>query len=262
MSGKLAFGIAAAARGGTERLGPAVEALGYDQLWANDTRRGSGLEALTTAAPGTARMGLGVGVIALSERGPQRIAAEVSAAVAAGLPRDRLILGIGSGASRSLALVRDGVAALRELLPGVRIAVAAVGPRMCSQAGAVADMVLLNWSVPAHLAVQRAWIADGAAAAGRGAPEVTAYVRVAVGPGSEGRLQSAMEGYARHSPAYTKIFGAQTGLVGVAAADSAELRAALLPYRAILDICVVRALPDGDAIDDWLRVAEAAAPAM
>ena len=256
---RLAFGVAAAPREGTERLGRAVESLGYDELWANDTRRGAGLATLATAAAGTARLRLAVGVIALSERGPERIAAEVATAVADGLPRDRLVLGLGSGASRSLALVRGGVAAVRALLPDVPIAVAAVGPRMCALGGAVADVVLLNWSLPEHVATQRGWIADGAAAGGRAVPEVAAYVRVAVGPGAEDRLRGEMERYARHSPAYTTIFGAQAGLVGVAADDAGGVREGLAAYRALLDVCVVRALPDGDGIGDWLRVAQAAA---
>jgi alkanesulfonate monooxygenase SsuD/methylene tetrahydromethanopterin reductase-like flavin-dependent oxidoreductase (luciferase family) len=257
---RLAFGIAAGPRDGTERLGAAVESLGYDGLWANDSRRGSGLATLAAAAAaGVTHLRLGVGVIALSERGPERIAREVEDAIAVGLPRGRLVLGIGSGASRSRALVRRGVAELRDLLPSVPLAVAAVGPRMCALGGAVADVVLLNWSRPEHLALQREWIAEGAASTGRGVPEITAYVRVAVGPGAEARLRGEMERYARHSPAYTAIFGAQTGLVGVASSGPADLRAALLPYRAILDTCIVRGLPDGDAVDDWLRVAEAAA---
>jgi hypothetical protein len=37
------------------------------------------------------------------------------------------------------------------------------------------------------------------------------------------------------------------------------VREGLAAYRALLDVCVVRALPDGDGIGDWLRVAEAAA---
>jgi alkanesulfonate monooxygenase SsuD/methylene tetrahydromethanopterin reductase-like flavin-dependent oxidoreductase (luciferase family) len=256
---RLAFGIAAAPRDGTVRLGAAVESLGYEGLWANDTRRGSGLATLASAAAGATRLRFGVGVIALSERGPQRIATEVASAVTAGLPRDRLILGLGSGASRSLELVRAGVAGVRELLPEIPIAVAAVGPRMCALGGGIADVVLLNWSLPEHLTVQREWIAEGAARRGRSLPEIAAYVRVAVGPGAEGRLRGEMERYARHSPAYAAIFGAQAGLVGVAAAHAPELREALLPYRAVLDTSIVRGLPDGDAVDDWLRIAEAAA---
>ena len=256
---RLAFGVAAAPREGTERLGRAVESLGYDELWANDTRRGAGLATLATAAAGTARLRLGVGVIALSERGPERIAAEVATAVTDGLPRDRLILGLGSGASRSLALVRGGVAAVRELLPDVPIAVAAVGPRMCALGGAVADVVLLNWSLPEHLATQRGWIADGAAAGGRAVPEVAAYVRVAVGPGAE-RAPARRDGALRPPlPGVHDDLRRPGGLVGVAADDAGGVREGLAAYRGLLDVCVVRALPDGDGIGDWLRVAEAAA---
>ena len=260
MRGELGFGIAAVPRDGTERLGPAVERMGYAELWANDTRRGSGPETLAVAGAATRELRFGIGVMALSERGPQRMAAELAAAGAAGLPLERTTLGVGSGASRSLALVRSGVAALRGLIPGQRIAVAAVGPRMCALGGEIADTVLLNWSLPAHLAEQRRWISDAAARAGRPVPRLTAYVRVAVGDAAEERLRAEMARYAGHSPAYAPLFADQPGLVGVAAPDAASLRAALLPYRALLDCCVVRALPDGDGVDDWLRVAEAAAP--
>jgi alkanesulfonate monooxygenase SsuD/methylene tetrahydromethanopterin reductase-like flavin-dependent oxidoreductase (luciferase family) len=255
----LSFGIASAPRDRTERIGPAVESLGYAALWANDTRRGTALATLAVAARGTRSLRLAAGVIALSERAPARIASEVAEAEAQGLDRARLILGLGSGASRSLDLVRLGVAELRELLPGVRIAVAAVGPRMCALGGEIADTVLLNWSLPDHLAEQRGWIEAAAAAAGRRAPVIAAYVRVAVGPEAATRLREEMARYARPSTAYSRIFAAQRGLVGVAAADPAATRAGLDPYRSVLDECVVRALPATDDVDAWLAVATAAA---
>jgi alkanesulfonate monooxygenase SsuD/methylene tetrahydromethanopterin reductase-like flavin-dependent oxidoreductase (luciferase family) len=258
--GELGFGIAAASRDDTARLGPAVEALGYAELWANDTRRGSGPDTLAVAGARTRELRFGIGVMALSERGPRRIAGELAAAGAAGLPLERTTVGVGSGASRSLALVRAGVEELRSLLPGQRIAVAAVGPRMCALAGEIADTVLLNWSLPAHLAEQRRWTSEAAERAGRPAPRLTAYVRVAVGDRADERLRAEMGRYAGHSPAYRALFADQSGPIGVAATDAAALRAALLPYRALLDCCVVRALPDGDAVADWLQVAEAAAP--
>lgn len=259
MKGELGFGIAAAPREGTERLGPAVERLGYAELWANDTRRGSGPDMLATTGV-TGRLRYGIGVMALSERNARQVADALAAASAAGLPLERTTVGVGSGASRSLALVRNGVEELRGLRPGQRIAVAALGPRMCALAGEIADTVLLNWSLPEHLAEQRRWIAEAAARAGRRLPRMTAYVRVAVGAGAEERLRGEMARYAGNSAAYRALFADQDGPIGVAAADATGLRAALLPYRALLDCCVVRALPDGDAIDDWLRVAEAAAP--
>ncbi|MEO8245959.1 MAG: LLM class flavin-dependent oxidoreductase [Chloroflexota bacterium] len=260
MNGELGFGIVAAAREASQRLGPEVERLGYAELWANDTRRGSGPDTLAIAGASTRELRFGIGVMALSERGPQRIAAALRAAGVAGLPLERTTVGVGSGASRSLALVRAGVESLRTLLPEQRIAVAAVGPRMCALAGEIADTVLLNWSLPAHLAEQRRWIGDGAARAGRPIPRLTAYVRVAVGEGAEHRLGAEMARYASRSPAYSSLFADRSALVGVAATHPADLRAGLLPYRSLLDCCVVRGLPDGDTIDDWLRVAEAAAP--
>jgi alkanesulfonate monooxygenase SsuD/methylene tetrahydromethanopterin reductase-like flavin-dependent oxidoreductase (luciferase family) len=259
VKGELGFGIAAAARPGTERLGPAIERLGYAELWANDTRRGAALETLATAGSGTTALRFGVGVIALSEHAPERILAALDGAVDAGLDPNRVTLGVGSGASRSLDLVRAGVAELRRLLPDQRIAVAALGPRMCALAGEVADTVLLNWALPETLVRQRGWVASGAARAGRRPPRVTAYVRVAVGSGAADRLRGEMDRYAGHSDAYASLFADQGGPVGVAVGDPAQLRPALLPYRSILDCCVVRALPDGDDIDAWLAVAEAAA---
>lgn len=258
MNGELGFGVAAAARPGTERLGPIIERLGYAELWANDTRRGSALETLAAAAGGTSALRFGVGVIGLSEHEPERIVAALEQAVDAGFDPRRLTLGVGSGASRSVDLVRGGVAELRRLLPDQRIAVAALGPRMCALAGEVADSVLLNWALPERLIRQRGWVAAGAARAGRQPPRVTAYVRVAVGGGASERLRTEMESYARHSSAYASLFAEQAGPVGVAVEDPTHLRSALLPYRSVLDCCVVRALPDGDDIDAWLAVAEAA----
>lgn len=261
MTGELGFGIAAGRRSGTERLGPTVERLGYAELWANDTARGSGLDTLGAAGGGTTALRFGVGVIGLSEHDPASIVRGLAAAVDRGLDPRRLVLGVGSGASRSLDLVRSGVAELRRLLPDQHIALAAVGPRMCALAGEVADTVLLNWALPERLVRQRGWVTDGAVRAGRRVPRVTAYVRVAVGAGAAERLAGEMTRYAGHSPAYRDALRGQGAPVGIAVQDAGHLRSALLPYRSILDVCVVRALPDGDEVDDWLAVAEAAAGA-
>ena len=251
------FGFTAAERPGLDRLGAEVEALGYDELWANDTSRGSGLAALAACASGARSLDLCVGVIGLSERGPEAIAREVDVLR---LPHDRLVLGVGSGRSRSLALVEDAVAELRQLLPDVRIGVAALGPRMLALAGRVADVVLLNWAGPFRVAESREQIEAAASAAGRRAPRVAAYVRVAVGQGATARLQHELDGYAG-APQYAAQLAEQgPGLIGVACDDPVELQAALAPYRVALDSCVVRGLPDGDDVAAWLAVARAAAP--
>lgn len=255
-----AFGITAGRRPGAARLGRELERLGYDELWSNDTRRVDGIAALAEAASDTHRLRLAVGVIALSEQSPERVAERVRAA---GIEPERLVVGVGSGASASLALVRDATAELRRLLPGHRIGVAAVGPRMAHLAGKVADAVVANWALPARLRFVRERVAEGAEAADRPAPRLVAYVRTAIGPGAEERLAAEMARYARVGAHYARAFAAQPEvLVGVAvpSGNPSEVGSALAPYRDVADTLVVRGLPDGDSVDDWLAVAAAADP--
>lgn len=252
------FGISAAPRRNLDRLGATVESLGYAELWANDTHRGSGLATLAACAVGARRIELCVGVIGLSERGPAQIAEEVERLA---LPVDRLVLGMGSGRSRSVALVEQSVASLRRRLPHVRIGVAAVGPNMLRMAGRVADVVLINWASPGRIVESREHIAAGVAEASRPMPRVAAYVRVAVGDGATERLTAEVARYTATGDWYARQFAEQgSGLIGVACEDPAQLPAALAPYRAVLDSCVVRGLPSGDEVEDWLGVARLAAP--
>jgi alkanesulfonate monooxygenase SsuD/methylene tetrahydromethanopterin reductase-like flavin-dependent oxidoreductase (luciferase family) len=240
-------------------LGARIEELGYRELWANDGRSRSGLATLAASARETTRLDLCVGVIPLSERGPEAIAAEVHAL---GLPHDRLVVGVGTGSGSSLAVVRDSVAELRRLLPDLRLAISALGPRMCALGGEVADVVLLNWALPDRIRWARERIADGAASAGRATPRVACYVRVAVGPDSLARLTGEVNRYRGRPRPYTRLFQEQEvdarGLPGVAAERAEDVPALLAPYREALDTCVVRGLPASDAISDWLAVAEAA----
>lgn len=259
MHPRTAFGIAAADRADAARLGRDVEALGYDELWVNDTRRGDGLATLAPIAEATSGLLLALGVVALSEQGPPVIADRVRRA---SIPAARLTVGVGSGASRSLDLVRVGVAELRNLLPDNRIAVAAVGPRMARLAGEVADVVVANWALPDRLAEVRDLIAQGAAEVGRPAPRLVAYVRTALGPGAAARLRGEMDRYAGHGPHYARAFADQPDeIIGIAveSGDPAELATALEPYRSVVDTVVVRGLPPVDTVDEWLRIARGAA---
>lgn len=258
MHPRTAFGITAATRPESARLGTGVEALGYDELWVNDNRRGDGLATLAAVGSGTSKLALGVGVVALSEQTPAVIAERVQGA---GPAPERLTLGVGSGSSRSLDLVRGGVAELRRLLPEHRLAVAAVGPRMARLAGEIADAVVVNWALPDRLAELRDLIAEGAAQGGRPAPRLVAYVRTAVGPGAESRLRDEMDRYARVGQHYARAFTEQRGrLIGVAidSGDEATVDAALEPYRSVVDTVVVRGLPAADTVDAWLEIARAA----
>ncbi|HEX2222358.1 MAG TPA: LLM class flavin-dependent oxidoreductase, partial [Candidatus Limnocylindria bacterium] len=244
-TGRLSFGITAGPRPWLAALGGSVERLGYATLWTNDTRGRSAAAALAPLGAAPRTLGLAIGVAALSDRTPEAIADDLERS---GLPLDRLVIGVGSGASRSLALVRAGVAGLRALLPGQPIAVAAVGPRMCRLAGEIADLVLLNWARPDRIEWARERVASGAATAGRPAPTVAAYVRVALGPGARERLEREAARYARRSPWYAEVLAERDAApVGVAVEESDEVRErlamALDPYRAVLDETVVRGLP-------------------
>ena len=260
MPADIAFGITAGARPDQERLGAKLERIGYQELWVNDNRRGDGVATLAQAAPATSSLRFGLGVIALSEFAPEAIEERISRAA---LPLDRLTVGVGAGASASLKLVRDGVAELRRLLPGVPIAVAAVGPRMLHLAGEVADAVVATWALPDRVADVRERVAAGADAAGRPPPRLVLYLRAAIGDGAGSRLRAEMDRYAR-SAHYARAFEAQPGLlVGVAVESAApdDLAAALAPYRALVDTLVIRALPSHDHVDAWLEIASVLAEA-
>ncbi len=123
-------------------------------------------------------------------------------------------------------------------------------PRMCRLGGAVADGVLLNWMLPAQAAVARRWVQEGADEAGRAAPVVASYVRVAVGPGSLQRLRDEEGHYRNINEAHRKHFEAmdvQLGSVGVAASARSEVLDGLAPYHSALDLPIARVLADYDA---------------
>jgi alkanesulfonate monooxygenase SsuD/methylene tetrahydromethanopterin reductase-like flavin-dependent oxidoreductase (luciferase family) len=244
---------------GLPLLGAGLESLGYDELWSNDGRFGSGLATLAAALETTRRIDLCLGVAPLSDRTADDIASEVDRL---GLPHDRLVLGVGTGSGSSLAAVRDAVTALRRLLPDVRLGIAALGPGMCSLGGEIADLVLLNWAFPDRIAWARERIAAGAAAAERPVPRVAAYVRVALGPDAAARLAAEGDRYRARPRAYSRLFDAQQaterGVPGIAATGPADVAPMLAPYRAALDSCVVRALPAEAGAAGWLAIAAAA----
>jgi alkanesulfonate monooxygenase SsuD/methylene tetrahydromethanopterin reductase-like flavin-dependent oxidoreductase (luciferase family) len=156
--------------------------------------------------------------------------------------------------------VRAGIAALRAL-PS-RLFVAALGPRMCHLAGEVADGVLFNWLTPEHALTSSDWVRAGAAAAGRPAPRLYAYVRVAMGPTAAGRLEAEGRRYAA-IPAYADHFarmGVPPAATGVAAATGAAVPAALARWEPTMDDVVVRALTEHDTVDETLAVLRAARP--
>ena len=256
------LGITAGLEAGLVReLAARCEQLGYHSLWSNDEPAASGLETLAHAAAAAPGIELGVGVLPLDRHEPARIAIEIDRL---GLDPAKLWIGIGSGQLRpQIDLLRRAVAELRETVPrGTRIAVAAMRPRLCRLGGAVADGVLLNWMLPDQLAEARRWVREGAHEAGRAAPIVASYVRVAVGPGSLQRLRDDERHYRNINVNHRKHFAAMNvplGSVGVAASTRPEVRARLAAYRSALDLPIVRVLANPDTTS-LAAVADAAAP--
>ena len=256
------LGITAGLDAGLAReLAARCEHLGYHSLWSNDEPAASGLETLAHFAAGAPRIELGVGVLPLDRHQPARIAAEIDRL---GLDPAKLWIGIGSGQLRpQIDPLRRAVAELREILPAeTRIVVAAMRPRLCRLGGAVADGVLLNWMLPDHVAEARRWVQEGADEAGRAAPILASYVRVAVGSGSLQRLRDEERHYRNIDERHRKHFAAMDvplGSVGVAASTRPEVHEQLAPYQSALDLPIVRVLAHADATS-LTAVADAAAP--
>jgi len=260
VSSERAFGVAAG-------LDPDVAAplaercaeLGYSSMWANDHPAASGIETLAEFAKGSEVVELGVGVLALDRNAPEEINAKIEKC---GLDRDRLLIGVGAGFSKKpLTRMREAHDELREAIPGVRLILAAMGPKMCALAGASYDGAFFNWMTPGFAAGAREKVASGASDAGREAPRVYGYVRTSVGADAETRLAKEEGFYRDLHDGYRNHFerlGEPPGSVGVAAERPEDAAEALAAYEA-LDTIVVRGLASAsfEAMD---RVAAAAAP--
>jgi alkanesulfonate monooxygenase SsuD/methylene tetrahydromethanopterin reductase-like flavin-dependent oxidoreductase (luciferase family) len=256
------LGISASLEAGLARdLAARCEQLGYHSLWSNDEPAAPGLEILAHFAIAAPRLQLGVGVLPLDRHPPARIATEIDRL---GIDPAKLWIGIGSGQlRRQIDVLQRAVAELREILPAeTRIVVAAMRPRLCRLAGAVADGVLLNWMLPDHMSEARRSVQEGAAEGGRPAPVVASYVRVAVGSDSLQRLRDEEGHYRTINEGHRKHFAAMDvplGSVGVAASAPPEVRQRLAPYQAALDLPIVRVLANADATS-LTSVADAARP--
>ncbi len=240
-------------------LAARCQELGYSSMWSNDHPGAKGLDTLADFARGADRIELGVAVIALDRHDPQAIAADLERT---GLERERVWLGVGAGFTKKpLTTMREAFSALRQELPGVRLVLAAMGPKMCAFGGAKWDGVFFNWMTPEFAAEARKQVEAGAREAGRQPPPVMGYVRTAIGPDADERLAKEESFYRDLHKGYRDHFdrlGQPEGTVGVAAENAGEAQAELARHRA-LDLPVVRALASA-TIEDMSAVAEAAAP--
>lgn len=255
------FGVAAGLEAEVATpLAARCEELGYSSMWSNDHPGANGLETLSDFAEGTGALELGVAVMALDRHD----AAEINQGIESlGLDRDRLWLGVGAGFSkRPLTRMREALPQLREAIPGVRLVLAAMGPKMCALAGSGYDGAFLNWMTPEFAAGARESVHSGAAEAGREPPPVMGYVRTAVGDDAQERLAKEEAFYRDLHDGYRRQFARldrPVGTVGVAAADAGEATRALDEYDA-LDVVVVRGLASA-TLEAMGAVAAAAAPA-
>jgi alkanesulfonate monooxygenase SsuD/methylene tetrahydromethanopterin reductase-like flavin-dependent oxidoreductase (luciferase family) len=253
------FGVAAGLDPAVaEPLAARCAMLGYASMWSNDTPQGSGLETIASFAAAVPGIDLGV-TLALDRHSPDSIAAKLAEL---GLPPERLWIGVGAGVSeKPLTRMREALPELRSALPGIRLVLAAMGPRMCELGGSAFDGVFLNWVTPSYAAGAREHVHRGAAEGDRKPPPVLAYVRTAVGPDAEQRLRKEEGFYRDLHDGYRNQFarlGEPEGTVGVTAASSYTAQAELAAYEA-LDVVVVRALASA-TIDAMSALAEAAAP--
>jgi alkanesulfonate monooxygenase SsuD/methylene tetrahydromethanopterin reductase-like flavin-dependent oxidoreductase (luciferase family) len=232
--------------------------LGYGSMWSNDHPGAKGLETLAEFGSAAEAVDLGVAVIALDRTPPETIAADIERL---GLDPSRLWLGVGAGFSeKPLTRMRESLPELREKLPGVRLVLAAMGPKMCALAGAEFDGAFFNWMTPDFAAGARRKVAAGAQEAGRDVPPVFGYVRTAVGRDAAERLAKEESFYRDLHAGYRNHFdrlGEPEGTVGVATADAAGTQAELSRYEA-LDTIVVRGLASAK-VEPMTAVAEAAA---
>jgi alkanesulfonate monooxygenase SsuD/methylene tetrahydromethanopterin reductase-like flavin-dependent oxidoreductase (luciferase family) len=233
--------------------------LGYSSMWSSDIPGAKGLETVAAYAKGADRIELGIAVIALDRHSPDEIGADIERV---GLDKDRLWLGLGAGVTeKPLTTMRAALPGLREAFPGIRLVLAAMGPKMCALGGAEWDGVFFNWMTPEFAAGAREHVERGAQEAGRETPPVFGYVRTAVRADAEERLAKDEAFYRDLHPGYRNHFDRQDapeGTVGVAAENAAVAEEQLNRYRA-LDTVVVRALTSA-TFEDMSALAEACSP--
>jgi alkanesulfonate monooxygenase SsuD/methylene tetrahydromethanopterin reductase-like flavin-dependent oxidoreductase (luciferase family) len=233
--------------------------LGYGSIWSNDHPAASGIETLATFAGAAPGLDLGVAVLALDRHSASEIAAQIAAH---DLDAERLWIGVGAGfTKRALTLMDAALGDLRRQLPGVRLVLAAMGPKMCRLAGSGYDGAFFNWMTPGFAAKARENVEAGAREASRERPPVFGYVRTAVGDDAAERLAREEAFYRDLHAGYRNHFDRldePEGTVGVAAAGRGAAQRELAAYEA-LDVVVVRGLASA-SIEAMTALAEAAAP--
>ncbi len=223
-----------------------VEAAGLASLWTNEARGRDALLLCQAWAAATSTLDVGVAVLPIWTRSPAQIAMGAATLSEASGGRFQLGLGVShpgtmtpwhhadfrrprTAAKETLAVLRQLFAGekadvdgeitgarhfrlgLSPLPPAPRVLLGAMGPRMLELAGSDADGVFLNWSGAHEIGRAAAATRASATDAGRPAPHVATYVRVAVDPDpAKARAALAREfGQYAALPAYADHFARQ-----------------------------------------------------
>ncbi len=189
----------------------AAEEMDYRALFVPEITGREAFATLTGFAGATSTLALGTGVVTMWARSP--VTTAMAAATVQDVSGGRFVLGLGSGTSRDAAggaagtldRLRAYVRVVREALSGQPVGpdhvfdasgfvleldvepppiwLGALGDRMVSLAGEVADGVVLNWCTPERVAAARAILDQTASEAGREPAEITVavYVRACLG---------------------------------------------------------------------------------
>ena len=255
------FGVAAGLDPEVARpLAERCAELGYGSMWSNDHPGAKGLETLAEFGAAAPALELG----RRRDRPRPHAAGDDRRRRRAARPRSRpqLWLGVGAGFSeKPLTRMRESLPELREKLPGVRLVLAAMGPKMCALAGAEFDGVFFNWMTPEFAAGARAKVEAGAAEAGRQPrrSSATSAPPSAPTPPSASPRRSPSTATSTTATATISTASAEPeGTVGVAAADGDAAQQQLAAYEA-LDTIVVRGLASAK-VESMTAVAAAAAP--
>ncbi|HEX2266708.1 MAG TPA: LLM class flavin-dependent oxidoreductase [Actinomycetota bacterium] len=182
-----------------------AEETGYEAVFVPEIAGREAFATLAALSSATSRMGLGTGVVTVQARSP--VTTAMGAATLQELSGGRFVLGLGAGAAPNpLRAVEEYACVVRAILAGENVTnerlgvsnftlglllerspppiwLAALGDRMMSLAGRIADGVLLNWCTPERVAQARDIVDRSATEAGRSPSDVTVavYVRGCIG---------------------------------------------------------------------------------
>jgi alkanesulfonate monooxygenase SsuD/methylene tetrahydromethanopterin reductase-like flavin-dependent oxidoreductase (luciferase family) len=235
-----------------------AEESGYTSFWVNGSPPDRALDVIEQAAQHTS-LAVGVGVFPLTKITAADLVAEVDRR---DLPQDRVWLGVGSGRSPgALGEVREAVHTLRTELD-VRVVTAAVGPKMTALAGEVADAVIFTWWVAAEVERSRLLLEESAVGADRAPPAVVSYIRCGLVPQAAAAVAERAELYDT-IPRYREVF-ARNGITAADTVITGASRAELLPgierEASVIDVPVIRAIPEADTVAALSDLVAACAP--